>query len=174
MLRKLSSLGSIRGPLAFQLVPHPFFCTGAVKTHDSDSQQLAANRRNSQQIVTKSEQNRNKFERNLRKSTTIYKILRKHTKFYENVRKSTKMYKILWTCTKMYEHVQKSTKWCENRRKSTKSCEILRKCTKIYEIIQKNIRSRRKSYKIVAQTPDSYVDNLIVSNSSSRHYTMCD
>merc|ERR1711994_1128131 len=36
MLRKLSSLDAIRGPLAFKLVPHPFYCTGAVKTNDSD------------------------------------------------------------------------------------------------------------------------------------------
>merc|ERR1712197_72432 len=37
MLRKLSWLDPIRGPLAFQVVSHPFDCTGAVKTNDSDS-----------------------------------------------------------------------------------------------------------------------------------------
>ena len=37
MLRKLSYLDAIHGRLGFELVPHPFYCTGAVKTNDSDS-----------------------------------------------------------------------------------------------------------------------------------------
>ena len=37
MLRKLSYLDGIRFPLEVELVPHPFYCTGATKTHDSDS-----------------------------------------------------------------------------------------------------------------------------------------